>query len=222
MAITKNYFSIDEITVAKLKDSFHNLLILLSENTNAIDEGSSLIFSKYSEKHRAYHNLSHINALLFHAEKFKEKFADFESIQLAIWFHDVIYNTKRFDNEVESAKTAVEFLSKFKQPKIRIEKVKQMIVATAKHDSEALDFDGKLFLDLDLAVLGQSEKIYQSYSKAIRREYSFVPWFLYKRSRRKILEKFLQRETIYFTEEIRQDFETTARLNIQHEIKELS
>jgi predicted metal-dependent HD superfamily phosphohydrolase len=218
----KMIFQTDKNTLPKLAESLNNLLQNLSENPESIARICEFIFTKYSEKHRAYHNLSHINALLSHAENYQEKFLDFESVQLAIWFHDVIYNTKRFDNESESAKIAVEVLSELNVPKDKIEKIDRMITATAKHDSNGLDVDGKLFLDLDLAILGQNENVYLNYSKAIRKEYSFVPWFLYKRSRRKILENFLQREIIYFTEEIRQDFETQARLNLANEIKTLS
>ncbi len=215
-------FKTDENTMLKLEESLNNLLQNLSENSESIARICEFIFTKYVEKHRAYHTLSHINALLSHAENYQEKFADFESVQLAIWFHDVIYNTKRFDNESESARIASEFLCELNVSKDKIEKVEQMITATAKHNATGLDFDGKLFLDLDLAILGQSESVYRNYSKAIRKEYSFVPWFLYKRSRRKILENFLQREIIYFTAEIRQDFETQAHINLANEIKELS
>ncbi len=215
-------FELSSTTVSNLKSDLTNLLESLSSDTESICEICEIIFAKYNEKHRRYHNLSHINALLFHAEKFTEKFADFQSVQLAIWFHDVIYNPKSFSNETESAKIAVEFLTKINVPNKTIEKVELMISATRKHASNGLDFDGKLFLDLDLAILGQNESVYQNYSQAIRKEYSFVPWFLYKRSRRKILENFLQREIIYFTQEIRQDFETQARINLANEIKELS
>ena len=97
-----------------------------------------------------------------------------------------------------------------------------MILGTQKHDATDLDYDGKLFLDLDLAILGTNENIYQNYKNAIRREYSFVPWFLYRRSRAKIMTNFLEREFIYFTDELREKFETQARANIANEIKELS
>jgi predicted metal-dependent HD superfamily phosphohydrolase len=213
---------IDKIRLSESETILRNLLQTFSSNSELNNRICAFIFAKYSEKHRAYHNLSHINALLSHAEKFKAKFADYESVQFAIWFHDVIYDTKNVDNESESAKIAAEFLNELNAPKSKIEKVEQLITATAKHDANGLDFDGKLFLDLDLAILGQSEIVYQTYSKAIRKEYSFVPWFLYKRSRRNILENFLQREIIYFTQEIRQDFETQARINLANEIKELS
>jgi predicted metal-dependent HD superfamily phosphohydrolase len=222
MTEAKAYF---ELTAAKSLDLENNLKSFLeqfSENETLIGEIRVYLCSKYSEKHRAYHNLSHLEALFSQAETYRRKFADFDGVKFAIWFHDVLYNPKRFDNESESAKIAGEFLTALNLPTEKVEKVKAMISATAKHAATGLDFDGKLFLDLDLTILGQRAEIYRRYSKAIRREYSFVPWFLYKRSRRKILENFLRRETIYFTDEIRRDFEVTARVNLANEINELS
>jgi predicted metal-dependent HD superfamily phosphohydrolase len=218
----QNYFSLSSATQSGLKNSLRNLLLEFSANSDLITETLEFIASRYSEKHRAYHNLSHVNAVLDKAQNLRGKFADLVSVQLAIWFHDLIYDPKRFDNEIESAKLATEFLDKLEVPKEKIKKVEQLILATQKHDPADLDFDGQLFLDLDLSILGQKAEVYQNYSSAIRKEYSFVPWFLYKRARRKILENFLEREFIYFTDEIRQTYESNARLNIQREIKELS
>jgi predicted metal-dependent HD superfamily phosphohydrolase len=219
---TRNYFSISETAQQNLRNDLQCLFLIFSGDASLIAENTQFIISKYSEKHRAYHNLSHVNALLFQAENLKEKFADLASVQLTIWFHDVIYNPKRLDNESESARLAVEILAELGALPDKIEKVRQMTLATQKHDAANLDFDGKLFLDLDLSILGQPSEVYQNYASAIRKEYSFVPWFLYRRARRKILENFLKRETIYFTDEIRNTHEATARLNIQEEIKTLS
>ena len=198
----QDFFQFDEITIENLSNDFKKLLTNFSEDESKINEIISFVISKYSEKHRYYHNLSHVRALLLSAENFKEKFTDFESVQLAIWFHDAIYAPKRFDNEIESAKLASSKLSELNLPKVIIEKVEKIILATQKHDATDLDFDGKLFLDLDLGILGADENIYQNYKSAIRQEYSFVPWFLYRRSRAKILANFLNRATIYFTNEV--------------------
>ena len=143
-------------------------------------------------------------------------------MRLAIWFHDAVYEPKRTDNEAESARLASASLEKLGMPEILIEKTRRMILATEKHEAGTVDFDGRLFLDLDLGILGADEKIYDEYKRAIRREYSFVPFFLYRRSRRRILENFLRREFLYFTGEMREKCEMQARRNIANEIKELS
>ncbi len=216
------FFSLSPATAENLKGDWLSLFPAISQT----DEKSGKIFDylvqKYSEPHRCYHNLSHVNSLLGAAESFKEKFTDYGSVKLAIWFHDAVYQPKRADNEAKSARLAAASLEKLETPEELIEKTRRMILATEKHEAERLDFDGKLFLDLDLGILGADEETYDEYRRAIRQEYSFVPFFLYCRSRRRILENFLSREFLYFTEEMREKCERRARQNIANEIKELS
>lgn len=66
-----------------------------------------------------------------------------------------------------------------------------MILATKKHELLNDSADLKLFLDFDLSILGTSAEVYQRYSQAIRKEYSWGPYFLYRKGRKKILENFL-------------------------------
>lgn len=180
------------------------------------------LIGKYSEAHRFYHNLSHIRAMLEAAEKFKDNLADYDSVRLAVWFHDAVYEPQAKTNEAESAALAVTILSALNFSKEQIEQVEKMILATEKHDASGLDADGKLFLDLDLGILAAGKEIYQRYSEAIRKEYSFVPENLYREKRREVLQSFLQRQNIYYTGELRELLEERARKNIANEIKELS
>jgi predicted metal-dependent HD superfamily phosphohydrolase len=80
----------------------------------------------------------------------------------------------------------------------------------------------KAFLDLDTSILGAPEEIYREYSRAIRKEYSWVPDALYREGRMKVLNDFLGRELIYQTEEISAKYEAQARHNIAEEIRSLS
>jgi predicted metal-dependent HD superfamily phosphohydrolase len=218
----QKFFSFGEALTQNLNSGW----LALAEEFSIDDEDAGAVFAVllngYSEKHRFYHNLSHVHALLFLAADFREIFSDYDCVRLAIWFHDAIYEPQRNDNESESAKLAVTHLSRFGLAKNKIQKVEEMILATARHEASELDFDGKLFLDLDLSILGADEEIYKKYSQAIRCEYSFVPQVLYSEGRKKILENFLRREFIYFTGEMRFRFEAAARVNIENEIKELS
>jgi predicted metal-dependent HD superfamily phosphohydrolase len=180
------------------------------------------LIEKYCEEHRAYHNLSHIRAMLAAAEKFKDKIADYDAVRLAVWFHDAVYEPRAKTNEIDSAALAVGTLAQLNAPEAQIESVEKMILATEKHDASGLDADGELFLDLDLGILAAGKEVYRKYARAIRQEYSFVPESLYREKRREILESFLEREFIYYTGEMRASFEERARSNIANEIKELS
>ena len=215
-------FSVSETAVANLEADFRNLLESFSGDAAKIGEITGIVVAKYAEEKRFYHNLSHVAAMLSEAENSQVEFADGRSVRLAIWFHDAVYNAKRSDNEAASARLAAESLNALGAPTAVVEKVVRMISATHKHDAADLDADGARFLDLDLAILGADADVYGHYRRAIRGEYSFVPWFLYRRARSRILENFLERETIYFTAEMREKFERRARENIANELKELS
>lgn len=198
----------------------------LCSNLSGDDETKSTVFNSlatlYSEPQRAYHNLKHIRSLIEWSENYRENIIDFQTVSFAIWFHDAIYDARGSDNEEQSANLAVAKLKFLKVSVAQIANVRQMILATKAHDFIGLNLDGKLFLDLDLSILGAKSGIYQAYSRAIRREYGFVPEPFYRSGRQKILQNFLAREFIYSTAVCREKFELSARENIEREIIELS
>jgi predicted metal-dependent HD superfamily phosphohydrolase len=220
--VDENIFSFTDTTSEYLEFEWRALSEKLSLNSAISENVLADLLNRYSEKHRFYHNLSHISALLFLAKDFKGIFSDADSVKFAIWFHDAVYDPKRSDNETESTKFASESLLRLGLPEYKIQKIAGMILATRRHDAATLDYDGKLFLDLDLSILGADEKTYKDYSQSVRREYRHAPDVLYRRSRKAVLENFLRREFIYFTSEMRDRFETRARLNVENEVKELS
>ncbi|MFT3892127.1 MAG: hypothetical protein QM730_10880 [Anaerolineales bacterium] len=132
-----------------------------------------------------------------------------------------MYDTRRNDNEEESARLASETLRKLNVNAETTTLVSELILATKSHDGNNLSQDAKLFLDMDLAILGTSEEIYEKYSKTIREEYSWVHEPTYRQGRIKVLESFMRRETIYFTNVMQERFEEQARRNISGEIRSL-
>jgi predicted metal-dependent HD superfamily phosphohydrolase len=156
------------------------------------------------------------------SESLTDKIQNPDAVYFAIWFHDVIYDTKKTDNEEKSAEFAVEALGGLGVPEQTVAPTREMILATKHHRADDLSWDMKAFLDLDASILGAPEEIYKEYSGAIRKEYSWVPDSLYRDGRMKVLNDFLEREHIYHTEEIRTRCELQARSNIAEEIKTLS
>ncbi len=179
------------------------------------------ISDHYSAKDRAYHKLSHITALLELAASFEDQFQNYDAVRFAIWFHDVIYYPRQADNEEQSAEFAADALSRLSIPAAMIASVREMILATKGHSPAQASADLKLFLDLDLAILGAPEESYRAYSAAIRQEYAWVPEFIYRRERRKILDSFLRREALYQTRPMITKYEAQARRNIADELASL-
>jgi predicted metal-dependent HD superfamily phosphohydrolase len=220
--IAQEFFSIDEKTAATLRDGLENLLKTYSGDERKATEIADMLVAKYSEKRRAYHNLWHINTLLAGVDGWQSDLSDQETVRLAVWFHDAIYEPRKQTSETESAALAVESLLALNFPVAKIKRVEKMILATQKHMAKGLDDDGRLFLDFDLSILSAAPAIYKKYAQAIRREYSFVPEALYREKRREILQRLLQREKIFFTNKVKKLTESAARANIANEIKELS
>jgi predicted metal-dependent HD superfamily phosphohydrolase len=202
-----------------LRQQWYELTAPFMPDAAQRDAIAAQLFALYSETHRAYHNLSHVSALLFAAGTLKWR--EYASAAFAVWFHDAVYQTRSGDNEERSAAFAVSALHALNVPTEVAARVRAMILATKTHSAAGLDDDGKLFLDLDLSILGAPPEIYRAYAQAIRAEYSWVPGFLYRRGRRKILHGFLARERLYFTDEIAGQREKQARENIAEELQEL-
>ena len=55
--------------------------------------------SRYSETHRKYHNVAHIESVLSELGKARHIAENYEAIELALWFHDAIYNSLSKTNE---------------------------------------------------------------------------------------------------------------------------
>ena len=152
--------------------------------------------TRYGEEQRHYHNIHHIRALLRHSVKYADRISDKEAVDLAIYFHDVVYDPKSKTNEEDSADLFVNLCSPHINSTL-CEKVRQYIIETKKHDvSLSDDNDLKLFIDMDMSILGVHPTQYAIYSQQIRQEYEFVPEADYCRGRAAVLESFLQPSTI--------------------------
>lgn len=171
----------------------------------------------YKEKHRRYHTLAHINATLNHLDTIKGELTEPFNIELALWFHDVIYHPFSSTNELDSANLAVQFINNNNLGTAVQESVFDLIMAT-QHSAIADSNDQAYLIDIDLSILGARTPVYQKYSKDIRFEYKRVPYFLYKSKRKEVLQSFLDRDVIYNTSFFRAKLETQSRVNIQAEI----
>ncbi len=179
------------------------------------------IQDKYSEPHRAYHNLSHLYSMLMSSEHFFDMIENHHLFDLSIWFHDLIYDPLSKENEKLSAQRAIELLSPH-LPADKLTTLQYMIESTAKHLPTIESVDNKLFLDLDLVILAAEENVYNNYTEAIRHEYNVYPNMVYQNGRREILEGFLKKEKIYITPFFYDNFEKRARKNINNELESMN
>ncbi len=174
----------------------------------------------YLQTIRKYHNDQHIKVCL---EQFgrTRRFAEHpDEVEVAIWFHDAIYNPKRSDNESKSAAWAASFLRKHQIDDTITERVKSNILAT-QHNQVPERLDERLVVDVDLSILGQPPDSYEQFESAIRQEYKWVPSMIFRRKRRAILQSFLDRPSIYSTDWFIAQYEDQARQNLKRAIRKL-
>lgn len=189
----------------------------------------TLLLNAYTEPHRAYHTVQHIVECLEHFEHIKPYLHDPDAVEVAIWFHDVIYDPKAFDNELKSAELMYSQCSTFLNESTRF-KIYQWIIATQKHRAPS-DLDSSLgidqywlsdlhfVLDIDLSILGASKQRFNQYEKQIQCEYAWVDASIYRLKRAEVLHQFYQMQPIYQTAYFRSQKEQQAKLNIKNVIQ---
>ena len=219
--MTNRFFNVGEEEIIFLKRQWDNLVLAFTSHTTIKEEIFQVLKEKYLEEGRFYHNLSHVKSLLTLFESLEDKIQGHQVIQFSIWFHDAIYDSKRNDNEAESANLASEMMNRLQVNHETIILARDLILATKDHSGKNLPYDAKLFLDMDLAILGSSEEIYKEYSKAIRKEYAWVSASAYREGRQKVLNSFIERDRIFFTDEMQARYERQARKNMLVEIEAL-
>lgn len=187
--------------------------------TDAAEAAWRALDAGYGEAGRHYHDWRHIADLLegHDAVRALPDFAglDHDAIDLAIFFHDAVYDTARTDNEARSAALLLIHAGPAAESG-PIRAAAAMIRATAAH-APSDDAATRLMLDLDLAVLGAPRPVYEAYAAAIRREYAAVPDVAWRFGRAGVLDRFLARPNLYQTGPFRDRSETAARANLAAE-----
>jgi predicted metal-dependent HD superfamily phosphohydrolase len=175
----------------------------------------------YSEPERAYHTLHHIAECLQLLQQTQGLARSSPSIELAIWFHDAIYDPRRGDNEERSALWAKAELRRAGASLALQDRIVSLVMVTC-HDAEPQTQDEELMSDIDLAILGAGSRRFDEYERQVRQEYAHVPTQQFRPGRRKILNEFLARDHIYFTEWFRTRREAQARSNLQRSLTRLA
>lgn len=167
----------------------------------------------YSHSDRHYHTLQHLQECFSYFDLVKDQAEVPTAVEMALWFHDAIYNVKGHNNEQLSAQWAVKCLQSLKVEQNIINQVQQLIMITT-HQAMPQTTDEKIIVDVDLAILGATPQRFAEYEQQIRKEYSWVPCFLYKMKRKAILKSFMKRLAIYQTAKLFNLLEQQARDNL--------
>lgn len=208
----------------ELRLVWEELCLRYCDDKELIDRYLNEILRRYSASSRHYHNLEHIRSLLKFCTEYGSMLIDREVVLFSIFYHDIIYNVLRKDNELRSATLAVKRLQALRVPASTIEQVKLYIEATKTHAvTEAVTHVGDLqfFLDFDMSILAARPSSYKAYTGNVRKEYRIYPDKLYYAGRKQFLQHCLQAEHIFQTSTFRKIYEPHARENIASELESI-
>jgi len=180
----------------------------------------------YAEPHRAYHNTVHLQDCLTQFDSVRASANQPDQLEMALWFHDAIYNPHAADNEAQSAAWAIQALTQGGIALTLAEQVAEFILATQhqalpQEDGTKLG-DAQLMVDVDLSILGRDPAIFDDYDRQIRLEYHWVPEKQFCERRAQLLTGFLCRPVIYQTEHFYNRYEAQAKQNLTRAIGRLT
>jgi predicted metal-dependent HD superfamily phosphohydrolase len=171
------------------------------------------LIKRHSEVQRKYHTLQHLSECIAWFEQVGNLAKRPHEVEIALWFHDAIYDLQSHENEEQSAGLACLSLMTANVSSDVIERIAQLVLATA-HSVESTLHDEQLLVDIDLSILGAPPARFAEYEVQIRDEYGFVEETLFRTKRREILLSFLERKRIYTTDPMFNDLEAQARTNL--------
>lgn len=187
----------------------------------AADEGLfRCLVDCWSEPHRHYHTLQHLDECLDLFEKVRATAQRPGEIELALWFHDAFYDPKRDDNEERSAQWARDSVLEAGLPAGIADRLHALVLAT-RHEAVPEDADAQLLVDVDLAILGSDPARFDESDEQIRLEYAHVPEDKYRAGRRRVLGEFLARPRLYSTDYFYSRYERQARENLSRTLARL-
>jgi len=174
------------------------------------------VAARYREPHRHYHTAAHIEECLTRMDSAVDSYPprDADAVELAVWFHDVIYTAGAFDNEAKSAGWFSAMADAAGCTSALYSRVSSIILETA-HFAPPNTADSKLVVDVDLSGLGMEAESFWRDGRNIRKESAGLSDDEYIRGQGKFLSKLLRRKRIYSTPFFYVWCEEPARRNIR-------
>ena len=171
------------------------------------------VAAAYSANGRFYHTLTHIQHMFTIADQLQAVTTDFTAVQLAIWFHDAIYQLNAIDNEILSADLFMTLSESVIQPAIR-QQVYQHIIATLHNGSQMLDHDSRYMVDIDLSSFGLPWEKFLQNSRHVREEMRHIPDEEFYPKQYRFQQSLLKHGRFYQTDYFFRNYEQSALNNI--------
>jgi predicted metal-dependent HD superfamily phosphohydrolase len=183
----------------------------------------------YGDPGRGYHDLRHLREVLGHVEEILAAEAEAarandvqrDTVLLAAWFHDAVYDSGG-NLEERSAGLAERVLTAHGTAPALVTEVGRLVRLTSSHEPEDGDLAGQVLCDADLAILAADQTRYAEYVAGVRKEYAHVHDDAFTAGRGAVLRALAAKPTLFHTAYARSRWEAAARDNLTRELTRLT
>ena len=170
------------------------------------------LLDHYAEPGRHYHTIDHVNHCLGQARLVTELVPDVSALNLAIWFHDCVYDPMARDNEARSAELFRKLAAPVMRPPL-VADVERLVLVTQAGQGPR-QADESYMVDIDLSSFGLPWEPFLADSRAVRAERPDLTDGQYAVQQSRFLNGLLERESVFSTGFFRARYEDVARSNI--------
>jgi predicted metal-dependent HD superfamily phosphohydrolase len=197
-----------------LRGRFVELVTRLGARSDGGAIAGSLL-AAWSEPGRFYHDAKHLADCLATVDDALEAGANHDLAELALWYHDAVYDPRAKDNEEASAARLETDGAVLGLPPGLILRGAKLVRATA-HGSAGPSDDplAALVCDIDLAILGRDAKRFLEFEDSVRKEYAHVGSVAFAIGRGRFLASLVELPRIFTSPWAHERFEEAARRNI--------
>ncbi len=166
----------------------------------------------YGEPHRHYHTLNHIRHCLREFDRAAALMDEPDAVEMALWFHDAIYQPGARDNERRSADLFRRWSDGRAEPVFQ-QRVDDLVMATTHREPPGWR-DAGFVVDIDLSSYGLPWETCERDGRLIRAEFAAVADDQYYPGHLRFLWALQDRPTIFSTQFFQQRYEGVARENL--------
>jgi len=177
------------------------------------------VLAHYSESHRRYHTPIHIDHCLRQFDMAVDLMRERDAVEMAIWFHDIIYDVPTVDNERRSAEYFMD-LTRGRVDAAFARNVFDMILITTHQESPVRD-DDRYLVDVDLSSFGLPWDEFKRDSEHVRGEFADRTDKEFYSTHIMFMQSLVDRPHFFSTEFFRARYENSARKNVARLIAEL-
>ncbi|MBI2783403.1 MAG: hypothetical protein HYX64_04890 [Gammaproteobacteria bacterium] len=177
------------------------------------------LLDRFAEPHRHYHGKAHMEHCLQEFDQASSAMENPDAVEMALWFHDVVYAAGANDNEEKSADLFEGFARHALEEPFASE-VSSLILDT-KHIQLPVTSNAKYTVDIDLASFGRPWPEFMADCHALRNEQTTFSHEQYYRKKCAFLNSLLARQNIYSTPHFQKRYENSARQNMVRYIERI-